>query len=37
MILAQLHNLQRVKEIPIGVAVSSVFVLDKLPVTFQAA
>lgn len=37
MVLAQLHNLQRVKEIPIGVAVSSVFDLDKLPVTFQAA
>jgi len=31
MVLAQLHDLQRVKEIPIGVHVSLVFMLDTLP------
>ena len=36
MILAQLHDLQRVKEIPIGVHVSLVFMVDTLPVTFRA-
>jgi cytochrome P450 family 109 len=36
MILAQLHDLQRVKEIPIRVNDSSVFMLNTLPVTFRA-
>ena len=36
MNLAQLHDLQRVKEIPIGVHVSLVFMVDTLPVTFRA-
>ncbi len=37
MILAQLHDLQRVKEVPIRVNVSLVFMIDKLPVTFHTA
>ena len=36
MILAQLHDLQRVKDVSLGVRVSLVFMLEKLPVTFHA-
>jgi cytochrome P450 family 109 len=37
MILAQLHDLQRIKEIPIRLHVGLVYALDTLPVTFRAA
>lgn len=37
MILAQLHDMQRVKDIPIGVHVSLVFMVDALPITFRAS